>query len=298
MLTRAGLRAVVGAAAVAALCGMALGMPAFANDAFGSVDCQQDPAAPGCVVQVDTPPELGGQVRQVAAACHDPVGRVVACRVDGVGWLADDGCYYRLASGNDLAAAIVLGGVPVPPGRWYVGACGFPPVVGLTKFRAFGVAPGPALLADQAVAGLRLAAPPVRINPPPAAGGAVVQIAFVPSWVWIDVAVWTARSATASVPGLSVTATATPTRLVLSTGDGGDVVCQGPGTAWTAGPDPLTASPTCGYTYTRQGSYTLTATVTWAVGWAGGGQTGSVPALTTVSRLPVQVVEPRALNTR
>ena len=31
-----------------------------------------------------------------------------------------------------------LGGVPNPPGAWYVGVCGYPPVPGLTRFRIFG----------------------------------------------------------------------------------------------------------------------------------------------------------------
>jgi len=38
--------------------------------------------------------------------------------------------------------------------------------------------------------------------------------------------------------------------------------------------------------------------VTWAITWAGGGQTGTAPALTTTSSLEVRVTESQALVTR
>ena len=75
--------------------------------------------------------------------------------------------YYQPATGIDLAGAQALGGVPNPPGAWYVGACGYPPVPGLTRFRIFGTPPGPQLLADEAVKALRLPAPVIRVNPAP-----------------------------------------------------------------------------------------------------------------------------------
>jgi hypothetical protein len=299
MLSTMSARAVV-AGLLVTVAVVAFAGPASADGGIGTVNCAQDPDAPECVVQVEVPEAPGTAARQGTAACHDPAGHAVPCRVDGVGWLADDGCYYQPAAGTDLAAAIAWGGTPTPPALWYVGACGYPPVAGLTKFRVFGTAPGLAQLADRAVDALRLTAPPIRINPPPPAGrpGPVVQIAFVASWVWLDAATWTSHTATASVPGLSVTATATPVRLTLSTEDGDPVVCKGAGTPWTPQADPEAASPTCGHTYTRQGRYTLTATVTWNVTWVGGAESGNVPALTTVSTLPVDVVEPQALNTR
>jgi hypothetical protein len=41
---------------------------------------------------------------------------------------------------------------------------------------------------------------------------------------------------------------------------------------------------------------TVTATVTWTVSWAGAGQTGKVPALTTTATVGVQAQESAALN--
>ena len=36
------------------------------------------------------------------------------------------------------------------------------------------------------------------------------------------------------------------------------------------------SSPTCGYTYTRQGVYTVAATSYWEVAWTGIGQSGTI----------------------
>src|SRR5262249_17095095 len=148
-------------------------------------------------------------------------------------------------------------------------------------------------VAADAAKNLRLPLPAIRVNPAPPAA----QLVFLPTWLWLDGSSWGPRSATASVPGLSVTATARPAKLVFSTGDGASVSCPGPGTGWSEGKNPDAASPDCGHTYTRPGSYSLTATVTWQVSWAGGGQTGTVPDLTTTSTITLNVTDSQALNT-
>ena len=98
-----------------------------------------------------------------------------------------------------------------------------------------------------------------------------------------------------------MTATA---RAVLATwllGDGSTVVCHRPGARWTAGTDPLAASPDCGHTYTRSSAgepgsaFRVTVTVTWEVTWAGAGQTGVVPGLTTTGGAQVRVAESQAV---
>jgi hypothetical protein len=164
-------------------------------------------------------------------------------------------------------------------------------------FRVYGTSPGVTLLAQQAVRYLNLAPPQIRLNP----GLSAPQVAYVPTWLWIDPAEFTVRSATASLVGLSVTAVATPTRVVWSTGDGAVVDC-GAGTAWTAGSDASAASPDCGHTYTTasrgspSGTFTLRATITWQVTWSGGGASGVEPALTSTSTVQVRVVEAAAVN--
>lgn len=273
--------------------------PAFA-DGTVPVDCSKVPNDPRCTVVVGGPGSPGtggggGGGGGGSTACHDPWGKEVPCSLPEYGTLSDDGCYYKLATGDSLRAAEAFGGPATPPGQWYIGACGYPPIGGVTKFRLFagGVTPDPAVLAAQAVKELRLPLPAIRVNPAPPAK----QLVFLPTWLWLDGSSWGTRTATASVPGLSVTATAKPVKLVYATGDGPAVTCAGPGTAWTSGTDPEKASPTCGHTYTRPGSFRLTATVTWQVSWAGGGQTGTVPDLTTTATLALEVTESQALNT-
>jgi len=270
---------------------IATATPASAGT-YGSVDCQKDPTDPRCVITVGTSDAPGSAGSSGTATCKDGLGRVVPCFLEGSGWYGGDGCYYQPATGTDLAAAQAFAGVPDPGAAWYVGACGYPPVPGYTRLRVFGTPPGPQLLADQAVRALRLPTPTIRVNPAPP----TPQIVYFPTWVWLAPESWGPRSATASVPAMSVTATARPVRLVLSTGDGASVTCSGPGTAWTPGRDATAPSPTCGHTFTTAGSFGVTVTVTWTVSWAGGGVTGTAPGMTTTATVTVQVVERPVLN--
>jgi len=266
--------------------------PAVADGGWGTVDCAKDPTDPRCVITVGTSDAPGSKGSSGTATCKDGLGRVVPCFVEGAGWYGGDGCFYQPATGTDLAAAQAVGGVPDPNAAWYVGVCGYPPVPGFTRLRVFGTPPGPQLLADQAVKALRLPTPVIRVNPAPP----TPQIVYFPTWVWLGEDSWGPRSATASVPGMSITATAKPVGLVLSTGDGASITCSGPGTAWTPGRDATAASPTCGHTFTGPGSFAVTVTVSWNVSWAGGGVTGTAPGMTTTASLTVQVVERPVLN--
>lgn len=146
--------------------------------------------------------------------------------------------------------------------------------------------PDPRVLAAQALSKLVLPAPVIESSP----GGGVPQTVELPTWAWLQKNQWTPLSATASVPGESVTATATPSQVTWSWGDGTSTICHGPGTPYVAGTsDPAASSPDCGHTY-RQTSATqpgekfpATATITWTVAWNGGGQAGTLPDLTTSS---------------
>jgi hypothetical protein len=88
-----------------------------------------------------------------------------------------------------------------------------------------------------------------------------------------------------------------------SLGDGSTVVCNGPGTPYAAGGDPAAPSPDCGHTYARSsagepgGVFVVSATVSWGVSWTGGGQSGTLPALTTTSSAQLRVGESQAINT-
>jgi hypothetical protein len=152
------------------------------------------------------------------------------------------------------------------------------------------------VLAAEAQRELRLSTPVIESSPPPRQA----QLVGVPMWTWIPADIFAPASATASVPGESVTATATPALVTWSFGDGGSTVCAGPGTPYPAGGDPSAASPTCGYTYIQSsgaGTDTLSATISWSVTWAGGGQTGAFDDMTTTASEPVRVEQNQALVT-
>jgi hypothetical protein len=155
----------------------------------------------------------------------------------------------------------------------------------------------PAVVARLASADLGLPRPVIEASPRPAD----IQITYLPTWLWVDRSVWRPRSKTASVPGVSVTATARPVSVSWSMGDGGGVVCHGPGTPYAGGADPARPSPDCGYTYTRPSAgrphdaFHVTATITWTIRWSGGGRAGSLPPLTSTAGAAFPVAEAPAL---
>ncbi|MFE3268922.1 ATP/GTP-binding protein [Streptomyces sp. NPDC059215] len=144
-----------------------------------------------------------------------------------------------------------------------------------------GAAPvDPAVVAQQAVAKMKLAGP--EIVSPRATGTYIVG---VPMWMWVNKGPTTygPNSASATAGGVTVTATAKVTRIVWRMGDGATVNCTGPGTTYTASYGKQ-ESPTCGHTYSRTSAaqkgrkYTVAATSTWAIDWQvnGGGVNGQL----------------------
>lgn len=188
-----------------------------------------------------------------------------------------------------------------PTSHLYSKVCPGQPVtyVWLTAAQAAAAQPSPEELARQAYRQLVLAVPAIRTSP----AVAVPQLVRVPTWLWVDAGMWSPRSRTAAVPGLSATATARPVRVSWSMGDGVTVQCRGPGTPYRVGRARASAaSPDCGHTYLRpsagapEGMFRVTATVDWAVSWVGGGQAGTLPALASVASVMVRVTEAQALN--
>ncbi|GLZ30881.1 ATP/GTP-binding protein [Lentzea sp. NBRC 105346] len=193
-----------------------------------------------------------------------------------------------------------------PPGAWYVYKCTGPgfrdalyrPPVWIADGQPGPVPlPSPAELAAQARNQLRLPAPKIKANP---AGD---QLVSLPTWLWLDRSSWGDVSATASVPGVSVTAFARPTSVTWSMGDGGSVTCTSPGSPFPAGGDPKSASPDCGYTYKtssagqRADAFPVTATVNWTVTWSGAGQSGTFPNMTTSASVAFRVAESQGIAT-
>jgi hypothetical protein len=155
------------------------------------------------------------------------------------------------------------------------------------------------VVAQQAVQELVLPKPVIRTNP----DEKFAQLVRVPTWMWLDAGMWKPVSETASVPGVSVTATATPRSATWVMGDGTTVVCKGAGTPYSAKFSADAKSPDCGHTFRRSSAgkpgeaYTVSVTVGWDVEWQGGGQQGVVPGLQTQAQMPLRVAEAQALVT-
>lgn len=274
--------------------------PGQAQASFGDpVNCKDDPTNPYCVVIVVSPGGGGSGGGSGGSATCTVAGKPVPCYDPEWGWLGSDGCRYK-PDPDPPDWLTIPEGKSAEGGAWYIRTC---PRIGDQDESVDSVwldnrdAPVLGTLITQALSRLRLPPPAIRLNPAPPAP----QVVHVPTWLWVDRAMWTPRSATASVPGLSVTAVGTPTQVVWSTGDGGRVAC-GRGSPWRSGMDPAAASPDCGHIYTSPsrvasaGTYPVTATVTWRVSWSGGGVSGVEPALTSTATVRVRVVDSVALN--
>jgi hypothetical protein len=148
----------------------------------------------------------------------------------------------------------------------------------------------------------QLPTPIPRIAPADLAadGFAFVQ---TPAFFWVDQAPgqWSDVSATAAVAGLSLTVTAAPEQLVVSTGDGKTLQCAGEPTPFPAGADPATFVG-CRHVYRHSSAmaangrtYPVTVAIVWHATWqASNGQSGDLGTLTTTSTtrdLPVAEIQ-------
>jgi len=267
------------------------------------------PGGTVCYVVVDTPGSPGTQPVThndgAAPVCRTPVtGTAVDCFDPVFGWWSNaDGCYYERLDPPPPATDPVWAG-HYPDGAVYQSTC--LEVIGSgggwdwrpTSPPGFGAGAGVlARLADEAIARLSLSGPDIGLAPDPSKTGLV----GLPVWMWTRVApsTWGPLSATASLPGVSVTATARATRIVWDMGDGQRVTCEGPGTPYTRG-EGQTRSPTCGYVYSRSSAgepdetYAVTATTTWDVQWNGSGGSGQVTQ-TRTSSVRVRIGEMQVL---
>jgi hypothetical protein len=161
------------------------------------------------------------------------------------------------------------------------------------------IQPTPAQLADRARNNLVLPKPVIGSNPPVGSP----QWVGIPTWSFLPASMWTSVSAKAEVPGMSVTATATPVSVTWDYGDGTSATCAGPGTPFASGTDPKASSPDCGHTYRTSsgtapgGKYQVSATITWQVTWAGTGGNGVLNGLATTATVPVTVLQSQAIIT-
>lgn len=198
----------------------------------------------------------------------------------------DGAIYTRVCLGDALAGA---GGAQVVPQVFWAAEA---PQVDVD----------PEQLARAAVDKMLLTGP--DIASPRASGRYVVGM---PMWLWVTQSPTTygPNSASASLAGVTVTATAKVSSISWDMGDGSaPVICDGPGSVYTSavGKAP---SPDCGHTYAKAsapqrkgGRFQGEATATWTVDWqvtAGPGETGT---FTEVRQSPftVDVREVQVLN--
>ncbi|WP_232792517.1 hypothetical protein [Actinacidiphila yeochonensis] len=153
------------------------------------------------------------------------------------------------------------------------------------------------MVVERAVKQLRLPEPVIRTSP----DSAVDQVVRVPTWLWVERSGWRPVSTSVAVEGVRVTATARPVQTTWSMGEGGEVVCHGPGTPYSDAVPPDQSSPDCGYTYQRasapDGAFDVAVRVEWDVTWRGGGRAGEVRGLVTSARQQLVVDEVQAVVT-
>lgn len=300
----------VAAALMAALAlGATLTVGVAPADAGGGVTCP--PTQPVCVIVVEGPgssptPTPGGGGGGGTPACRVPGTQdPVPCYDSNWGWWSNSqGCYFKAAEPQPPATDPVWNG-HYPDGQVYVATClgggggtGGGWVWLSNPPDGFGPSVSPATLAQRALDTMRLDGPAIGMAPPTGKTGLV----GLPVWMWTTVSpsTWGPTSASASIPGLTVSATAQAVRIVWDMGDGHTVTCDGPGTPYTTASS-STSSPTCGHTYARSSAskpgavYPVTATTTWRVTWSGGGQSG-VLTVTRVSRTSVRIGELQVLT--
>lgn len=185
------------------------------------------------------------------------------------------------------------------PGDWYVKRCFDSTGQEVQNEGVWIGQVDPADLAAQARKALPLPLPKVATSPN-AAGD---QLVGVPTWLWIDGG-WAPASATAALPGVSVTVTAVPESVTWDMGDGSKVVCRGPGTPYDETRPSDEQTTDCSHTYKRSSAgqpgerFAVAATLTWRVSWTASGVAGggSLGAVTRTSRLGLRVAEAQALN--
>ncbi|WP_240509381.1 ATP/GTP-binding protein [Streptomyces agglomeratus] len=124
----------------------------------------------------------------------------------------------------------------------------------------------------------------------------------MPVYLWTETGQETygPNTASATAGAVTVTATAKVSKIVWTMGDGKTVTCTTAGTPYKAayGKKP---SPDCGHRYnvpsstTAAGQFHVTATSTWTIDWAGGGQSGQLTEVRD-NAVDITVAEVQVLN--
>ncbi len=148
-------------------------------------------------------------------------------------------------------------------------------------------------------------APLIAFYPESAPAGSTnaPMITQLETWLWIDDADWQPVTSTASIPPLSVTATATPTTATWTGGDDPHTITCGQGVPYdfsrTEEDRPRSDCTTFFRNSSAVADYSLTLTVTWDITYQCSAfcGAGTLPSATTTSTRPVRVAELQAIVT-
>lgn len=283
-------------------------------------DCDLNAGGGGSQDKPDKPNKPGGKPggggTGGSAKCFiewDDIGEV-PCHDPEMGWFNPAGqCYWEIlepqpakdaadwewgtaAPGDDAARAKgKVYNVTCPgAGRELMGGSTW----SLNPPPGFGGGPTAEELAQEAIEKMRLLGADIGSAPKAGKTGLV----GMPVWIWNNKTprTWGPVTASASAPGITVTATANVKKIAYTMGDGGSEECTTAGTPYEKrfGGQP---SPDCGYRYTKTSSsqpdkaFTVTAITTWTVHWAGGGQEGDITTTRVAEPAQITIGEAQAV---
>jgi len=198
-----------------------------------------------------------------------------------------------------------VGGNPLDPGSGFCVGTPFwsnTPPPGINRYTPAQAAAVVISRMTEAPIGIGMA-PAQKVHSDDPAGTARYRRTWVgiPVWLWVDnptAQTWGPQSITATVGGVTISATASVNQVVWDAGDGQSVTC-GQGTVFVESEWANQAaqdSPTCGFRYQHTGTYTVTATSSWTVSWTGGGDSGTQTAIAKATSSPVTVGQLESVN--
>jgi hypothetical protein len=253
----------------------------------------QPAAAKDVPVGTDTSPQ-GDPVVYVTEPGADPIGSP-----SGSGSVA---CYlYNVTDVfiGDNVVGLATQQEPNPEeGHGYLIVCSAVPSGEILLVDIITYQPGvniitPGTLANPALKELPLLYPRPRTAPPRTA----TQVVGIRTWMWVDPADWHPISATAQIPGLAATVTATPTKTIWDVGDGSDpIVCNGPGTVYDPAKPDGDQHSDCSRAFQHDGTYPVRVTIEWNVTWtATNGDGGNLGLFQRSTQFDVTVEQRQAV---
>jgi len=148
----------------------------------------------------------------------------------------------------------------------------------------------PAVVASRAAAAILLPEPRILMNPDASRD----QLVNLAAWLWVEPRGPQRSSYTEGPTTLQVTASILSVR--FDTGDGETLTCPGGGTPYDAARPEADQSSDCTHAWRHSsaasGSYRVTATVTWGLGWSG----GPLGTRQSSGSIDVQVAEGQSLD--